>query len=94
MISERRQRRRIAFERPVRITTEDGDRYSLMSQDFSMQGLGFLSDKPRDIGEVLRVTLNIGHNGKTHIINALGEVVHRRYQNNKFRVGMRFFKDK
>lgn len=94
MMHDRRQRRRIPFERPIRVTTEDGDKVSLMCMDFSMEGIGFMSVQPRDVGEVLRVSMNIGHNGRTHVLNALGEVVHRRYKDKKFYIGMRFYKDK
>ena len=94
MMHERRNKRRIAFKRPIRVITPDGEHVSLMSLDFSMQGLGFASEQPRDIGEILRVSLNIGQNGRTHILNAIGEVVHRRYKDKRFYVGMRFFKDK
>ena len=94
MMHERRQRRRIPFQRPIRVTTEEGDKISLMCMDFSMEGIGFLSSQPRDVGDVLRVSMNIGHNGRTHVLDALGEVVHRRYKDKKFYVGMRFYKDK
>jgi PilZ domain len=93
MMHERRQRRRIRFARPIRVTTPEGERLSLMAQDFSMEGLGFKTTTPRDIGEILRVAVNIGHNGRSHIMNALGEVVHRRYKDKVFYIGMRFFKD-
>ena len=93
MMHERRLHRRIRFVRPIRVTTQEGERLSLMAHDFSMEGLGFKTSAPRDIGEILRVSVNIGHNGKSHIINALGEVVHRRYKDKVFYVGMRFYKD-
>lgn len=59
-----------------------------------MEGISFLSNNPRDVGDILRVSMNIGNNGRTHVLNAIGEVVHRRYKDKKFYVGMRFFKDK
>lgn len=93
MMHERRTRRRISFTRPIRVTTQEGDKTSLMCVDFSMEGIGFLSTQPRDVGEILRVSMNIGHNGRTHVLNALGEVVHRRYHDKKFYVGMRFYKE-
>jgi len=93
MMHERRTRRRITFKRPIRITTSSGDKVSLMCVDFSMEGIGFLSTAPRDIGDILHVSLNIGNNGRTHILDALGEVVHRRYIDKKFYVGMRFYKE-
>ena len=94
MMHDRRIRRRIPFKRPIRIITEEGDKHSLMCVDFSMEGIGFLSSDPRDVGDILRVSMNIGNNGRTHVLNALGEVVHRRYKDKKFYVGMRFFRDK
>jgi hypothetical protein len=94
MMHDRRTRRRIPFKRPIRITTEGGEKISLMCVDFSMEGIGFLSRDPRDVGDILRVSMNIGNNGRTHILNALGEVVHRRYKDKQFYVGMRFFRDK
>lgn len=93
MMHERRTRRRISFKRPIRVMTEDGERVSLMSMDFSMEGIGFLSAQPRDVGDILRVSVNIGHNGRTHVLDAIGEVVHRRYKDKKFYVGMRFYRD-
>ncbi len=93
MMHEKRSRRRISFKRPIRITTPEGDHLSLMSLDFSMEGVGFKTTKPRDVGEILRVTMNIGSNGRSHILNALGEVVHRRYKDKVFYIGMRFYKD-
>jgi hypothetical protein len=94
MMHEKRSRRRIAFKRPIRITTPEGEHISLMSLDFSMEGLGFRTNKPRDVGEILRVSMNIGPNGHSHILNALGEVVHRRYKDKVFYIGMRFYKDR
>ena len=94
MLSDRRQRRRIPFQRPIRITSSTGEKSSMMCVDFSMEGIGFLSPEPRDIGDILHVSMNIGNNGRTHILEALGEVVHRRYKDQKFYVGMRFYKNK
>jgi hypothetical protein len=94
MMHDRRTRRRIPFKRPIRVITEGGDKLSLMCVDFSMEGIGFLSSAPRDVGDILRVSMNIGNNGRTHVLNALGEVVHRRYKDKQFYVGMRFFRDK
>ncbi len=94
MLSDRRQRRRIPFKRPFLLTTNQGEKISQMCVDFSMEGIGFFSIEPRDVGDILRVSLNIGNNGRTHILDALGEVVHRRYADQKFYVGMRFYRDK
>jgi len=94
MMHDRRQKRRIPFKRPIRITTQEGDKVSHMCVDFSMEGIGFLSTQPRDIGDILRVSMNIGNNGRTHVLDTIGEVVHRRYSDKQFYVGMRFYKEK
>jgi hypothetical protein len=94
MMHERRQKRRIPFKRPIRVTTQEGEKQSLMCVDFSMEGIGFLSTQPRSVGDILRVSMNIGNNGRTHILNTIGEVVHRRYADKQFYLGMRFYKEK
>lgn len=93
MMNERRLRRRISFERPISILKDDGERLSLMAHDMSMEGIGFMTKIPINVGEILRVAVNIGPDGHTHVLNALGEVVHRRYVEQTFHIGMRFFRD-
>lgn len=94
MMHDKRHHRRIPFLRPISVTTQEGDKFALMCTDFSIEGVGLVSGQPRDVGEILRVSMNIGHNGRTHILNALGEVVHRRYEDKKFLLGIRFYKDR
>ena len=94
MMHERRQKRRIPFKRPIRVTTEAGEKQSLMCVDFSMQGIGFLSTTPRNVGDILKVSMNIGNDGRTRVLNTIGEIVHRRYSDKQFYLGMRFYKDR
>lgn len=90
MQQEKRVLRRIQFERPARIITRDGNKRSVKSYDFSMKGAAFLSKDPIDIGEVLRMTLNVGHSGQSHIMKIYGQVVHRSKKDNYYLMGICF----
>ena len=90
MQTEKRVLRRIQFERPARVITRDGEKRSVKSYDFSMQGAAFLSKEPIEIGEVLRMTLNVGHSEQSHIMKIYGQVVHRSKKNNLYLMGICF----
>lgn len=90
MQQEKRVLRRIQFERPARIITRGGEKRSVKSYDFSMKGAAFLSMEPIEIGEVLRLTLNVGHPGRSHIMKIYGQVVHRSKKDNQYLMGICF----
>ena len=90
MAQEKRVLRRILFERPARIITGGGEKRSVKSYDFSMRGAAFTSQEPVEIGEILRLTLNVGQPGKSHIMKIYGQVVHRSKQDNHYRMGICF----
>lgn len=90
MQQEKRVLQRIHFERPARIITRDGEKRSVKSYDFSMKGAAFTSQEPIEIGEVLRMTLNVGRPGKSHIMKIYGQVVHRSRKDNQYRMGICF----
>lgn len=90
MQQEKRVLRRIAFERPARIITQGGVKRSVKSYDFSMKGAAFLSQEPIDIGEILRMTLNVGRPGQSHIMKIYGQVVHRSKKDNQYLMGICF----
>lgn len=90
MQQEKRVLRRLQFERPARIITRNGEQRSVKSRDFSMKGAAFTSNDPIDIGEVLRMTLNVGKPGKSHIMKIYGKVVHRSRQDNQYLMGICF----
>ena len=92
MQQERRVLRRLEFERPARIITRSGQKRSVKSRDFSMKGAAFICPEPLEVGEVLRLTLNVGKPGKSHIMKIYGEVVHRSRQNDQFLMGICFNK--
>lgn len=90
MSDEKRVLRRLQFERPARVITRDGDKKSVKSRDFSMKGAAFFSPEPIEVGELLRMVLNVGSPGKTHIMKLYGEVVHSSKQENHYLMGICF----
>ena len=92
MQQEKRVLRRLHFQRPARIITRNGERRSVKSRDFSMKGAAFTCPEPLEIGEMLRLTLNVGQPGKSHIMKIYGQVVHRSKQNNHYLMGICFNK--
>ncbi len=90
MQQERRELRRIAFERPARILIRGGEKRSVKSHDFSMEGAAFISKEPIEMGEVLRMTLNVGHSGQSCITRLYGQVVHRSKKDSHFFIGISF----
>ena len=57
-----------------------------------MKGAAFTCPEPIEIGEMLRLTLNVGRPGKSHIMKIYGQVVHRSKQNNHYLMGICFNK--
>lgn len=90
MQQEKRILRRIQFERPARIVTRTGKKRSVKSRDFSMKGAAFTCQEPIEIGEILRMTLNVGHPGKSHIMKIYGRVVHSSRKDNHYLMGICF----
>ena len=90
MQQEKRVLRRLQFERPARIVTRSGEKRSVKSRDFSMKGAAFTCDQPVQIGETLRMTLNVGKPGKSHIMKIYGQVVHQSKRDNKYLMGICF----
>lgn len=78
------------FERPARVITRNGEKRSVRSCDFSMNGAAFLAKEPFAIGEVLRLTLNVGGTGQSKIMKIYGKVVHSSKRDNQFLMGICF----
>ena len=91
--NNKRRHRRIPFVRPVSVTKFTGEKLASQAVDFSLEGLSFTCARPSDVGDILTVTLNIAPPGKVKVIKALGEVVYRYYENDKYQIGMRFYKN-
>lgn len=93
MIPEKRKHRRIAFGRPVSVSSLSGEKVTMKATDFSLDGVCFSSSQPKTIGDILTVTMNIGAKGKVKIIQAQGEIVYRYYNQSEYLMGMRFYQD-
>lgn len=89
---EKRILRRLQFERPARIITQLGEKRTVKSRDFSMKGASFTCPEPLEIGQMLRLTLNVGKPGQSHIMKLYGKVVHQSQQNNQYLMGICFDK--
>jgi len=94
MIEEKRKHRRIPFGRPVRVANFSGEKLTMTATDFSLEGVCFSSNKPKSVGEILTVTMNIGAKGKVKVIQAKGEIVYRYYNKSEYLMGMRFYQDR
>lgn len=94
MQQEKRVLRRIQFERPARIITQAGEKRSVKSYDFSMKGAAFVSKEPIEIGELLRMTLNVGRPGDSHIMKIYGQVVHHSQKDSQYLMGICFKRNK
>ncbi len=90
MRQERRILKRMQFERPARIITRKGEKLSVKSHDFSMEGAAFTGKEPIDIGEVLCMTLNVAYSGQSRIMKMYGRVVHKSMKGQRFFMGIYF----
>ena len=91
MIAEKRKHRRIPFGRPVSVSSLSGEKVTMRATDFSLEGVCFSSNKPKTVGDIITVTMNIGAKGKVKVIQAQGEIVYRYYNNREYLMGMRFY---
>ena len=92
MQQEKRVLRRLNFERPALVITQAGEKRSVRSRDFSMKGAAFTCIEPIQIGEMLRLTLNVGSPGKSHIMKIYGRVIHQSKHDNQYLMGISFNK--
>lgn len=90
MQQEKRVLQRIQFERPARIVTRSGEKRSVKSRNFSMKGAAFTCNEPLAIGEMLRLILNVGQPGRSHIMKIYGRVVHSSKKDNHYLLGICF----
>lgn len=90
MFVEKRKNRRILFGRPVRVTRPNGVKMSLKSLDFSMDGIALLSTEKPEIGDQLRVILNIAPSGKVKVLNVKCEVKHQQMKGSIYAIGLKF----
>ncbi|VAW94623.1 hypothetical protein MNBD_GAMMA22-2431 [hydrothermal vent metagenome] len=91
MITEKRKNRRIELARPILMQTAKGKNIPLKCLNFSMEGVGLLSDQNFEMGKRIILTINIAQHGKVRLLNFLGEVVYTSELNNIYNIGLKFF---
>ncbi len=94
MEAERRTKRRVEFDRPVALVSDAGEKLAARCYDFSMHGIGIATTYPLKVGDILHLTLNIAPAGKVNVLSLRGEIVHREYVAQIFRLGIRFYKNR
>ncbi len=99
MISEKRKNRRVEMSRPIVMHSITGPNIPLHCTNFSMDGIGLISNKKIEMGKRIILTINIAPRGKVRLINLLGEVVYISTHVDKtlnahgdgYNIGLRFF---
>ncbi|MDH5178426.1 MAG: PilZ domain-containing protein [Gammaproteobacteria bacterium] len=92
MQTDKRMNPRVRFERPARITSSTGEKSSVRSYDFSMQGAGFTGAGPHTVGERLSLVVDVGQDGASRILKIHGRVVHQQPMNGGWLIGMQVLK--
>jgi len=91
MISEKRKNRRIELSRPILMQSSKGPNVPLKCLNFSMEGIGLISNEKLKMGNRLILTINIAQHGKVRLLNFLGQVVYIFKSNNGYNIGLKFF---
>jgi len=89
-MQERREYSRVIFRREVFVTLPDGMTLTSVAEDFSMNGMGILTDKPLDLGSVLTVEFNILSQDDWREITLRGKVVYSAAKADQFKHGISF----
>lgn len=87
---ERRQHRRVNHNLSVQANTADGQSIVLDVIDYSLGGLGLVSQNPFNIGDVLEFDCLVGLDGIQRKLGLAGEVCYVQEQFQEYGVGVRF----
>jgi hypothetical protein len=91
MISEKRKNRRIELSRPILMQMPKGPNIPLQCVNFSMDGVGIISNEKFEMGKRIILTINIAQQGKVRLLNFVGEVVYNSEINSVYNIGLKFF---
>ena len=87
---DRREHSRVNFRREVFVTLPDGESIASMALDFSMYGIGLITDEPLALGTTLFVEFNILSQDSWREINLRGKVVYSKPDHDQFKNGISF----
>jgi len=88
---ERREYNRVIFKREVYLTLPNGKSRSSMSEDFSMYGMGLLTDEQLDQGQSLYLDFKILSHDSEREVNLRGKVVYSDPSKGLFKTGIIFY---
>ena len=89
-LMEKRKHKRIQYGRTVNVKTQSGRNLKLEVLDYSMGGMGLVSDTPFDTGEVLEFESIVTLAGDKRVLELKGEVRHTQEQFQEFAFGVCF----
>ncbi|MGD8925641.1 MAG: PilZ domain-containing protein [Thioalkalispiraceae bacterium] len=90
-MQERREYTRVKFRREVYLTFEDGKSLHSISEDFSMYGMGVLTDSPLHKDQILHLDFKILSRDDWRDINLRGRVVYSSSNGEQYKIGIIFF---
>jgi len=87
---EKRQHRRIPFQRQVYLATSQGEEEIMQASDFSMSGMGVFSHRPVLVGEKVWLRFEVNTLGESRELQIPGEIRHVDMLLDKYVVGVNF----
>ena len=90
VLMEKRKHKRIQYGRTVNVKTFSGENLKLEVLDYSMGGMGLVSDTPFNTGEVLEFESIITLDGDERVLELRGEIRHVQEQLQEFSFGVCF----
>jgi len=90
-MQERREYTRVKFRREVYLTFQDGKSLHSISEDFSMYGMGIITDSPVDMDQILFLDFKILSRDDWRDINLRGKVVYSSSYGEQYKIGISFF---
>ena len=90
-MQERREYTRVKFRREVYLTFEDGESLHSISEDFSMYGMGVMTDSPLDKDQILYLDFRILSRDDWRDVNLRGKVVYSSPNGEQYKTGIIFF---
>ena len=87
---EKRKHKRIQYGRTVNVKTTDGKNVLLEVLDYSMGGMGLVSDSSFNKGDILEFESIMTLDGDVRTLELKGEVCHIQEQYQEYSFGVRF----
>ena len=90
-MQERREYTRVKFRREVQLNFPDGRTGLSLSEDFSMCGMGLLTDSQLEKDQILFLEFRILSKEDWREINLRGKVVYSNAAGGKYKTGITFY---